>query len=214
MTRSGSDRQEVMSQLLEIVLSQVRRPRTPSRPALERAGRAREERRKRQGVCDQRLKSDKVCSAHKSQRGAGACVLGVLGGGEEGGSRDSLGVLQAGKTSPRVCQCLHERPVGRSPSGGTRLYGSRAPRWSCPRRSPGLARVSLSPSTPPPSTSARLFPPSLRAPARHWLGHGSLRGEGGGRGCSFPPLRRTLFRGAEASSPARRLKPSISPFAC
>ena len=62
---------------------------------------------------------------------------------------------------------------------GTRLYWSRAPQGSCPRRCPGLARVRLSPPPPPPSSSARLFPPSLRAPARLWLGHGSLRRQGG-----------------------------------
>lgn len=81
----------------------------------------------------------------------------------------------------------------------------------------GCARLS-SPLNPAPELQALGF---FHLHSGHQPGTGSVTascagtgGGGGWRGCSFPPSRRTLFGGAEASSPAHRLKPSISPFAC
>lgn len=113
-----------------------------------------------------------------------ASVFGVPGSGEEGGSERQSGDSAGGK------DFLPSLPAPRRASSsaglqlGTRLYWPQAPRWPCPAtnlRSPWLARVRLL-STPPPSTGARLFPLSLRAPAGHWLGHGFLRPHGGGGG--------------------------------
>lgn len=132
---------------------------------------------------DQRLRL-KVCSGHTTEQGVRGHVC--WGGGPR--------CWRRGRTWGAVWEfCRRERPspefatAPRRPRGlgsewgpgcldGGLLGGRAGPRVGGPPGLPGLA----APSTPPPSTSARLFPPSGRAPAGHWLGHGFLRRPGGG----------------------------------
>lgn len=189
MTSSKADRGGLTSQQAEAQIfgncplrAQVQRLRTPSGPAPGRAGGQERERGKGVDFVPSGSSLTKFAVIKSQSR---MCVLvfwGCPAVAKKEEVRDSLGILQAAKTFSRVCQRLDERRAGLQL--GTRLYWSQAPRWPCPAkslRSPWLARVRLL-STPPPSTGARLFPPSLRAPAGHWLGHGFLRPHGGGGG--------------------------------
>lgn len=70
--------------------------------------------------------------------------------------RDGVGILQAGEGISLGLPKLQERPCMRAP---------RVVALVASLRSPWLARINLPLSTPPPSRSARLFPPSFWAPA-------------------------------------------------
>lgn len=167
-----------------------------------------EERRKRRGVCAQRLKFDKVFSDHKPEQGV--CVLGVLGSGKGGGTEGQSGSSAVGKgLSPEFANPYKGVPACWAPSRDQAVLVAGS--------SGGRARLS-SPLNPAPKHEPLGF---FHLHPGHRPGSGSVTascpGTGGGVGwlrCSFPPSRRTLLGGAEASSPARRLKPSISPFAC
>lgn len=76
-----------------------------------------------------------------------------------------------------------------------------------------MRRLSFPPPAPNPAPKHERSAFSTLAPGTgRALAWSRLRASapGGGAGCSFPRSRRTPFGGTEASSPARRLEPSIS----
>lgn len=83
----------------------------PLRSCSWKSGPAREGKGERRRLCAQRLKFDKVCSDQKPEQNVCACVFGVPGSGEGGGSERQSGDSAGGKDflpslpAPRRASC-------------------------------------------------------------------------------------------------------------